>query len=314
MSQFVYDKEYNVKLYGFEKMHPFDTCKFEKIARHLQELGVSSFASAPEVTDEQLLKIHTEEYLERLRNKYEVADLCEMFILKWCPIFFIRNYILKPMRYQVSGTILAGEIAIERGWSINLGGGMHHASSNDAGGWCLYSDIPLSIKNLFDKKKIKKAMIIDLDVHQGNGIETDIQDGFFPADSVYMIDAYNHNIFPAEKHLKKIINIDIKVSKRTTDSTYLKNIKDALSKSKREFKPDIVFYNAGTDILDGDPLNGGVSISFDGVIKRDELVFRSFIKDKIPIVMVLSGGYSSESVNVIKSSLENLYKNVLTNN
>ena len=311
MSQFVYDKEYNVKLYGFEKMHPFDTCKFEKIARYLQDLGVSSFASAPEVTDEQLLKIHTEEYLKSLLDKAVVADLCEIFVLRWIPLSIIKEYILKPMRYQVSGTILAGEIAIERGWSINLGGGMHHASSTEAVGWCLYSDIPLSIKNLFDKKKIKKAMIIDLDVHQGNGIETDIYNGFFPPDSVYMIDAYRHDYFPGERHLKKIINIDIKVNKRTTDSTYLKNIKDAICKSKREFKPDIVFYNAGTDVLKGDPLNGGVSISFDGVIKRDELVFRSFIKDKIPIVMVLSGGYSSESVNVIKSSLENLYKNVL---
>ena len=310
MNNFVYSKEYNIKCLGLEKIHPFDTCKFEKIAKHLEEnCGIDSFVSVNEVSDNELLEIHTQDYLDRLNNSSEVADLCELFFMRFMPISVIKRYMLSPMRHQVKGTIKAGELAIRNGWSVNIGGGMHHASSDDAGGWCLFSDIPLSIKNLISKKMIKKAMIIDLDVHQGNGIESDIS--MFKNNSIYMIDCYNHDIYPQDEEAKDNIDIDIKVTPSTTDKTYLKRVKNSLTKGLKNFKPDIVFYNAGTDILDGDPLNGGVSISHKGVIKRDELVMKTFIDKKIPIVMVLSGGYSSESVSVIQNSLSNLCKKLM---
>ena len=107
---------------------------------------------------------------------------------------------------------------------------------------------------------------------------------------------------------KKAINIDIDVTENTTDKKYLASINSAIKKGLKNFSPDIVFYNAGTDVLDGDPLNGGVSITEDGVIKRDELVMKAFTDIGIPIVMVLSGGYSPKSVNVISNSMYNLYK------
>ena len=149
MNNFVYSKEYNIKCLGLEKIHPFDTCKFEKIAKHLEEnCGIDSFVSVNEVSDNELLEIHTQDYLDRLNNSSEVADLCELFFMRFMPISVIKRYMLSPMRHQVKGTIKAGELAIRNGWSVNIGGGMHHASSDDAGGWCLFSDIPLSIKNL----------------------------------------------------------------------------------------------------------------------------------------------------------------------
>ena len=123
-----------------------------------------------------------------------------------------------------------------------------------------------------------------------------------------MIDAYNHDLYPQDNKAKKSINIDIKVHENTTDNEYMKSVKDALDKGLNEFDPDIVFYNAGTDILEGDPLNGGVVISPEGVIERDMLVMSTFITRKIPVVMVLSGGYSNKSVQVISESLEKIYK------
>ena len=304
---FVYGPEYNVKLYGLEKIHPFDTCKYEKIAAHLTSIGVKSFvAPSREVSKEELLEIHTEEYIDSMNKSSSVASLCEMFPLKFVPNYLIQKLILSPMRYQVSGTIIAGEVALEKGCAINLGGGMHHASSNDGGGWCLFSDIPLSIKNLMKKGLISKAMVIDLDIHQGNGIERDLK--LFKKNSVYMIDAYNHDLYPQDNKAKKSINIDIKVHENTRDNQYMKNVKDAMEKGLDEFDPDIVFYNAGTDILEGDPLNGGVVISPKGVVERDMLVMSTFMNRKIPIVMVLSGGYSKKSVQVISESLENIYK------
>ena len=97
------------------------------------------------------------------------------------------------MLYQVGATILGGEIALKYGWCICLSGGMHHASSKEGGGWCVYSDIPISIRSLGGQEKIKKAMIIDLDAHQGNGHERDKLDGLITDDptDVYIFDGYN---------------------------------------------------------------------------------------------------------------------------
>jgi histone deacetylase 11 len=303
---FVYSSKYNISLYGLEKIHPIDTCKYEKVYAYLKSIGVTSFYFPGEVTEKQLLRVHTQEYLNSLTHSSTIADLCEIFFIRYIPNSLIQTYILQPMRYQVQGTILAGELALKNGYCINLGGGMHHASSNDGGGWCLYSDIPLSIKNLIDQKQIEKALIIDLDVHQGNGLERDTIN-ILPKNSTYIIDAYNHAEYPRDEKAKKAINIDIKVTTRTNDRVYISNIKRALKKSNSQFKPDIVFYNAGTDILENDPLNGGVSITQQGVIDRDFLVMNTFIKKNIPIVMVLSGGYSQESVQVICESLKNIY-------
>lgn len=307
---FVYNPRYNVKLGGLEKIHPFDTCKYEKVASHLTSIGVTSFVTpSEEITHEELLEIHTEKYLDSLNYSSKIASLCEMYPLSFVPNFLIQKLILSPMRYQVKGTIVAGEIAMAtKKYVVNIGGGMHHASSNDGGGWCLFSDIPLSIKNLMKKGLIENAMVIDLDVHQGNGIERDLKK--FNKENVYMIDAYNHDVFPSDSTGKKMIDIDIRVDENTTDKEYLKSIKKSLDKGLKEFKPDIVFYNAGTDILEGDPLNGGVQISEEAVIERDMLVMSTFVEKGIPIVMVLSGGYSEKSAKVISTSLENIYKNL----
>ena len=307
MSHFVYSKNYNISFLGLEKMHSFDTCKYDKIFNFLKENKVENIeTNVSEITKEELCAIHTLNYLEKLDYSYEVGKMCELYLMSVVPNFLIQKFILSPMRYQVKGTIMAGEMALKNKWCVNIGGGMHHASSDDGGGWCLYSDIPLSIKNLMTKKKISKSMIIDLDVHQGNGIERDLSK--FPKKSIYMIDCYNHSLYPCDEDAKKAINIDIDVTENTTDKKYLASINSAIKKGLKNFSPDIVFYNAGTDVLDGDPLNGGVSITEDGVIKRDELVMKAFTDIGIPIVMVLSGGYSPKSVNVISNSMYNLYK------
>lgn len=307
---FVYSPYYNVKLFGLEKIHTFDTCKYEKVALHLISIGVKSFITpSEEISREELLEIHSEDYLDSMNYSSNIASLCEMYPLSFVPNFMIQKLILSPMKYQVRGTVIAGEIAISTNkYVVNIGGGMHHASSDNGGGWCLFSDIPLSIKNLMKKGMIEKAMVIDLDVHQGNGIERDLKK--FDKETVYMIDVYNHELYPNDKQAKKMINIDINVDEKTTDKQYIKSIKNALDKGMKQFKPDIVFYNAGTDILENDPLNGGVMISEKAVIERDMLVMSTFVNMGIPIVMVLSGGYSEKSEKVIGKSLEYIYNNL----
>jgi histone deacetylase 11 len=306
----VYHPWYNVRFLGLEKLHPFDSCKYEKIAAHLDKLDVGYISPQTEVSEKELKTVHTKQYLERLTYSSEVAKICEMNPLQFVPNFLLQRYLLSPMRWQVAGTILATQTALQKGWSINLGGGMHHASANDGGGWCVYSDITLALLPLFRQKKISSAAVIDLDVHQGNGIETDILSNVLPMNRVIMADGYNPNIYPCDIRASQAIWKSFAVTKHTKDSTYIRNVQKILEDLWTYYRPDIVVYNAGTDVLAGDPLNGGVSISADGVIARDSLVMKFFVQKKVPIVMLLSGGYSGNSANVISQSIENLLRTI----
>lgn len=124
--------------------------------------GYHVFIKQKQVTQEQLLYIHSKEYLKSLESGYKLAQVAEFPLFAFVPYFVLKPVFMNPMWYQVGGTILGGELALKYGWCICLSGGMHHAYSTDGGGWCVYSDIPISIKNLFNQKKIKNAMIIDL--------------------------------------------------------------------------------------------------------------------------------------------------------
>lgn len=302
----VYHPYYNIKFLGLEKLHPFDSCKYEKIIAYLKTRGIEYVVPDREITEEELLRVHSKEYLERLKSSSYIASICEMFLLNMVPNSWLQRYILSPMRWQVAGTILASQIAMKRGWSINIGGGMHHASWDDGGGWCVYSDIPLALNILFEEEKIGSIMIIDLDVHQGNGIERDIQLGIIPPKQVIMVDCFNPKIYPKDRQAKKAIDIELHVTATTTDRAYLQNLEKAMNKAIAKLVPDFVVYNAGTDILEGDPLNGSVKISPQGIIDRDIMVMEFFVKRKIPIMMVLSGGYSPQSADIIGKSIENI--------
>jgi len=305
----VYSDIYNVKFFGVEKLHPFDSCKYNKIANAVGD-GRELVSVDRAVTNEELLKVHTEKYLADLQSSWKVAQICELPPLAVMPFFLIQKHVLTPMRWQVRGTVLAGELAMQQGWSINLGGGMHHAGPGEASGWCVYADIFLCLENLREKNFARTAMIIDLDVHQGNGLGHS-KLALSESDSVYILDFYNPAIYPQDNTAKKAINQQWHVTKGTVDEVYLEALQAALRDAFDQFVPDIVIYNAGTDILQGDPLGGGVSITPVGVTRRDALVFKSCLERRIPISMVLSGGYTSQSAPTVSMSIENLLRNVV---
>jgi len=208
------------------------------------------------------------------------------------------------MLYQTAGTILAGRIALVKGWCINLGGGFHHCSSDSGSGFCPFADITLGIQHLRKDfpERVKKVMIVDLDAHQGNGHERD----FMGDKDVFIMDMYNPHIFPGDSFAKKGISRRIECTYPINrDVDYLATLKDNLANVVSEFNPDIIFYNGGTDCMKGDPL-GAMNISPGGIIKRDEIVFTTARTHNCPIVMVLSGGYQMTNADVIADSLINL--------
>uniref|UniRef100_A0A3B4A7A2 Histone deacetylase domain-containing protein n=1 Tax=Periophthalmus magnuspinnatus TaxID=409849 RepID=A0A3B4A7A2_9GOBI len=159
------------------------------------------------------------------------------------------------------------------------------------------------LKFLFERVEgISTATIIDLDAHQGNGHERD----FLDDQRVFIMDMYNRHIYPRDAYAKRAIKRRVELDWGTEDSEYLQKVELHCDGALNEVRPDVIVYNAGTDILDGDPL-GGLSISPHGIVKRDELVFRAARRRGIPILMVTSGGYQKKTARIIADSILNLH-------
>ncbi|XP_070792850.1 histone deacetylase 11 isoform X1 [Pituophis catenifer annectens] len=302
----VYSPDYNISFLGLEKLHPFDAGKWGKVINFLKEAKLITddlIVQAREATEEDLLVVHTRHYLNRLKWSFVVATITEIPPVLFMPNFLVQRKVLRPLRTQTGGTIMAGKLAIERGWAINIGGGFHHCSSDKGGGFCAYADITLTIKFLFERVEgVSRATIIDLDAHQGNGHERD----FLEDRRVYIMDVYNRYIYPGDGLAKRAIRRRVELDWGTEDTEYLQKVKTHVEGALNEMRPDIIIYNAGTDILDGDPL-GGLAISPEGIIERDEIVFRAARKHRIPILMVTSGGYQKRTARIIADSLLNLH-------
>ncbi|XP_031731229.1 histone deacetylase 11 isoform X1 [Anarrhichthys ocellatus] len=302
----VYHPDYNMTFMGLEKLHPFDAGKWGKVIHFLKEEQLvtdGNMVEAREATEEDLLVVHTKRYLNRLKWSLKVATITEIPPLMFLPNFLVQRKVLRPLRTQTGGTIMAAKLAVDRGWAINVGGGFHHCSSDSGGGFCAYADITLAIKFLFERVEgISRATIIDLDAHQGNGHERD----FLDDGRVYIMDVYNRYIYPGDGYAKKAIKRKVELDWGTEDTEYLQKVELHTDGALNEVRPDIIVYNAGTDILDGDPL-GGLSISPQGIIKRDEIVFRAARRQGIPILMVTSGGYQKQTARIIADSILNLH-------
>lgn len=307
----VYNECYNIGFYGLERLHPFDSKKFQRVLALLEEAGVldrGRLVTAAEAGHDILREVHTEQYLRQLDSSpLKVAQVTELAPLLLLPPFLLRRKVLRPMATMAGGSMLGAALAMERGWAINLGGGMHHASHNDGGGWCPYSDITLALRRLRAASggAARRVLAVDLDVHQGNGMERDklaAGDG-----DLYIVDAYNCRAYPWDVEAKQAINQRVEVEPGAGDEEYLAGVAAALGRAFAEFSPDLVIYNAGTDILDGDPL-GRLCVSEAGVVERDRLVWAAAAQHKVPILMLLSGGYTRASTPVIARSIQALFE------
>ncbi|XP_010047327.2 histone deacetylase 2 isoform X1 [Eucalyptus grandis] len=305
----VYSPSYDIAFLGIEKLHPFDSSKWGRICQFLISEGAlvkSRIVEPLEASKEDLLVVHSESYLNSLKSSARVAMIVEVPPVALLPNCLVDQKVLRPFLKQVGGTILAAKLAKERGWAINVGGGFHHCSADQGGGFCAYADISLCIHFAFARLNISRVMIIDLDAHQGNGHEID----FSHDRRVYILDMFNPQIYPFDYEARKYIDQKVEVMSGTSTTAYLKKLDEALEVAARAFDPELVVYNAGTDILEGDPL-GRLKITPDGITSRDEKVFQFARERSIPIVMVTSGGYMKSSARVVADSIVNLSKKCL---
>ncbi len=310
----IYHPSYDIGFFGLEKLHPFDSKKYGKVFNFLKnkyKFADDQIYKPDLVSEKDLLLVHSVDYLRKLEQSNYVSQIAEMGALSYMPNFLLQRNLLDPMKYATQGTVLGAELALKSGWAINLSGGYHHAKANSGEGFCFFADIPLAAYKLWQQPKYKnlKILIVDLDAHQGNGHESIFKDN----PKIAVLDVYNRQIYPNDMQARKYIKYDYPVISNIKDKEYLELVKNGLEKAINTEKPELIIYNAGTDIFEKDPL-GKMKISKKGIIERDFMVFKMAIERKIPILMVLSGGYTLESALIISESIESVIEGILKKN
>jgi len=191
------------------------------------------------------------------------------------------------------GTLMGAEKALDFGLAMNIAGGTHHAYPDRGEAFCLLNDQAIAAKYLLDTKKVKKILILDLDVHQGNGTAFI----FNKNPNVFTCSIHGSKNYPFKK---EISDLDISIEDQCRDSVYLNIIEELLPKLYDEVRPDFVFYLSGVDILETDKL-GRLGITLNGCKKRDELVMSFCYQKGIPLQCSMGGGYSEEIKTIIEA-------------
>jgi histone deacetylase 11 len=299
----VYSPGYRVSFFGIEKFHSFDIGKYDFIAEFLVKEGVLEIDDffVPEPVDIKVLQsIHDTNYLGSLNNAKNLSGALEVYIPGVFGQGVISQRILSPFKRSTGGTILATQKALENGMDINIGGGFHHARPDMGHGFCVYNDVAAAIHTVRGEGFTGKILIVDTDVHQGDG-----NHAFFADDpTVFSFSMHQGDIFP---HPKLKGNLDVELEAGTGDSEYLRLLKKNLHKTLDEAKPDLIFHVAGADVLHDDPL-ADLSLTIDGLVKRDLLLTKEIRKRNIPLVHLLAGGYGPSAAKAQALSLSNILR------
>jgi len=288
-----YHKKYKLKL---PKGHRFPMEKYELLPLQLIHEGVSSqnhFFLPESAKLEDVLEIHDKEYVRKLIN----GNLNKSEIRK---IGFPLTKELVDREFLITGgTIMGAEKAMKHGISMNIAGGTHHAFSNKGEAFCLLNDQAIAAKYLINNKKINKILIVDLDVHQGNGTASIFKSN----NKVFTFSMHGAKNFPFKKEKS---DLDIELEDNTSDEKYINKLEEALIQLFKDVNPQFVFYLSGVDVLDTDKL-GRISLSLEGCKKRDQIVFSICKNQNIPIQCSMGGGYSKD-IKTIVNAHSNTFK------
>ncbi len=270
-------KDYEAKLNDDNK---FPIKKFGELAKALIKNKVVKNFYIPEPCSVETLKeAHTEDYIYKIKNK--TLDKNEIRKIG----FPLVDSVVRRSFIATGGTVLATKLALNYGIACNTAGGSHHATSSEGAGFCIFNDVAVAAKYLTSRGLANKILIVDLDVHQGNG-NSEI---FKNDNQVFTFSMHSKVNYPAKK---SVSDLDIELEENLEDREYIDILKNNL-KYLNEEEFDFVFYIAGVDIHYNDRL-GKLKISDNGIFERDELVIDNFFSNKIPICGVLGGGYNED--------------------
>lgn len=301
----------DIRIPGASWLHPFDGRKFSRALRLAEAAAPAAVAAclrpiAGPLAEADLGLVHLPAYLASLGRSRTVARIVEAAPLRWLPPALLRRWILRPMLVAAAGTRDAAEAALGHGGAaVCLGGGFHHAHADHGEGFCVYADVPIAIRSLVARGRLAAAdrvLVIDLDAHRGNGFESVCRD--WP---VQFFDMYNFQAYPGlDDSEPERFPFLIPVRAGEDDAGYLATLSAELPRFlDANAGARLAFFNAGTDVLAGDPL-GRLGLSEDGVLRRDRLVLDELRRRGIPVAMVTSGGYTGASHRLIARTLGHL--------
>lgn len=294
--QIVYSEAYRVDIGS----HVFPTEKYRLIKKRLIEeklLKPADFLTPKPAEDKDILLVHAKEYLEKLKT----GTLSPMEIAR-LELPYSKD-LVKASYMCAGGTIESSKIALKNGVGVHLGGGFHHAFADHGEGFCVLNDVAIAVRKLIKDGLITKALVIDCDLHQGNGTA----DIFKDDDSVFTFSIHQENNYP---FIKPKSSLDIGLKDRTKDAEYLNQLEKHIPKIISSFKPEFIIYVAGADPYKNDQI-GNLALSIEGLAKRDQFIVHMAKNYHVPLAIVLAGGYAYSTqdtvqihFNTIKSALQ----------
>ena len=280
----VYHEGYDLKL----GRHVFPACKYRLIRWRLIEEGFAQdedFLEPAPANDAELLLVHSADWVRKLKtDALTPQDITRLEIP--CSPKTVEAFCL-----ATGGTILAGRLALQHGIGFNVGGGFQHGFRGHGEGFCAINDVAVAVRTLQREGSIHTAMVVDCDVHQGNGTAAI----FAGDDSVFTLSVHQFDNYPPEKPPS---DIDVHLPDRTDDMEYCARLEAALLSAFTQFHPDLLVYVAGADPYYQDQL-GGLTLTFDGLWKRDLLVIETALRHGSAVAVTLGGGYARHLLNTV---------------
>ncbi|PWH83783.1 histone deacetylase [Algibacter marinivivus] len=281
---------HNIYKHPLPEGHRFPMIKYELLPEQLIYEGTctsNNFFEPHIPEDAHILRVHTEGYYQDLQHLTLNARAARKIGFPLSEVLVKREVII------ADGTIKATEFALKYGIAMNIAGGTHHAYSNRGEAFCLLNDQAIGARYLLDKGLVKKVLIVDLDVHQGNGTAEIFQNDT----SVFTFSMHGKGNYPFKKEQS---DLDIALENDTDDETYLSILKDILPKLINDEKPDFIYYLSGVDVVASDKL-GKLGLTLEGCKERDRFVLQTCKNNKTPVMCSMGGGYSPDIKIIIEA-------------
>ena len=271
------------------KNHKFTASKFSDLFKYLQTNDFyfrSNILKPNKASIEELELVHDREYIIKILNGTLTDNEIRRLGFNWSEVLSNRSFL------AVNGTLLTCKEALKNGIANHLAGGTHHSHRNFGSGYCVFNDMAYASKSLINSKLVKKILIFDTDVHQGDGTAEILKND----KDIFTCSIHCKNNFPFRKSKS---DLDIELEDNLEDEDYLDIINKTLINCMKECDPEIVIFDAGVDIHKDDKL-GNLNISSEGLLKRDKLILSFFKKHSIPVATVIGGGYSDDNLELAK--------------
>jgi acetoin utilization deacetylase AcuC-like enzyme len=270
--------------------HRFPIAKYERLRQRVVAAGLGEVREPDRVDRESLLRVHTPRYVDAFTDGALGADELRRLGFPWSQALVERSY------RACGGTLGAARFALDEGIAMNLAGGTHHAFPDRGEGFCVFNDVAIAIRALQAERRIDRAAIVDLDVHQGNGTNAVFADD----DRVFTFSMHGRRNYPFTKVPG---SLDIELEDGCGDDDYLALLTEALPGALAKADPDLVIYLAGADAHEDDRL-GRLRLTASGLARRDALVLESLREVGIPVAVTIAGGYGRDIEMTVGIHLE----------